>query len=82
MLNMFILAVHVVNVKINTAIKDQSVDIKDLEFGPVVGRGSFASVHRGIWNGTEVALKRIRVPYVSCATVNSLPKEISILRFV
>ena len=55
--------------------------MKDLEFGTVVGRGSFATVHRGIRRGTAVALKQIRMPSGSSATITDLPKEISILRF-
>ena len=38
------------------------VDMEELEFGPVVGCGSFAEVHKGKWKGQEVALKRIRLP--------------------
>ena len=56
--------------------------MKDLEFGGVLGRGSFATVHRGIWRGMEVALKRIRMPCASSAAIADLPKEISILRLV
>lgn len=62
--------------------EDLCVDMKDFKFGAVVGRGSFATVHRGTWSGIEVALKRIRMPYGSGATTTNLPKEISILRFV
>ena len=54
------------------------VDMKQLEFGPVVGRGSFAEVHRGKWKGQEVALKRIRLPPGSDSSV--VPKEVSVLR--
>ena len=54
--------------------------MKDLKFGAVVGRGSFATVHRGTWRGIEVALKRIRMPCGSGATTTNLPKEISIFR--
>ena len=62
--------------------KDLCVDMKDLEFGTVVGRGSFATVHRGIWRGTAVALKQIRMLSGSSATITDLPKKISILRFL
>ena len=57
---------------------------QDFTFGAVVGRGSFATVHRGTWKGIdhEVALKRIRMPCGSSAATTNLPKEISILRFV
>ena len=33
------------------------VDMKELEFGNVIGRGSFAVVYRGCWPGKDVALK-------------------------
>ena len=66
----------------NCLYKDLCVDMKDLEFGIVVGRGSFAAVHRGTWKGAEVALKRIRIPCGSNISATNLPKEISILRFV
>ena len=56
--------------------------MKDIEIGAVIGRGSFAAVHRGTWKGTEVALKRIRVPCGSNVSSSNLPKEISILRSV
>ena len=67
---------------VNYFHKDLCVDMKDLEFGAVVGRGSFATVQCGTWRGTEVALKRIRMPCGSGTTTTNLPKEISILRFV
>ena len=54
------------------------VDMKELEFGPVIGRGSFAEVHRGKWKGEEVALKRIRLPPGGDPSV--FPKEVQVLR--
>ena len=55
--------------------EDLCVDMKDFKFGAVVGRGSFATVHRGTWSGIEVALKRIRMPCRSGATTTNLPKD-------
>ena len=49
-----------------------------LEFGEVIGRGSFADVHKGKWNGEEVALKRIRLPPGSDSS--SVLKEVAVLR--
>lgn len=54
------------------------VDMKELEFGPVVGRGSFAEVHKGKWKGQEVALKCIRLPPGGDTSI--VPKEVSVLR--
>ena len=53
------------------------MDMKELEFGSVIGRGSFAVVYRGCWQGKDVALKQIRVP---CGNITTVPKEVSILR--
>ena len=52
--------------------------MKDLEFGDVIGRGSFAIVYRGRWQGKDVALKQIRVP---CGNIATVPKEVAILRW-
>ena len=41
--------------------------MKDLEFGKIIGRGSFAVVYRGCWQGKDVALKQIRMP---CGNIN------------
>ena len=51
--------------------------MRELEFGSVIGRGSFAVVYRGCWQGKDVALKQIRVP---CGNIATMPKEVSILR--
>ena len=53
------------------------VDMKEFEFGPVVGRGSFAEVHKGKWKGQEVALKRIPLPPGGDPSIVS--KEVSVL---
>ena len=59
--------------------KELIVDMKALEFGEVIGRGSFAEVHRGKWNGLEVALKRMRLP-PGGDQLQSVLKEVSVLR--
>ena len=38
------------------------VHYSEIEVGGVIGKGSFAIVNKGKWNGQDVALKRIRVP--------------------
>lgn len=42
----------------------------ELQFEKIIGRGHFAVVHKGKWNGKEVALKCIAIP--ETATVHSL----------
>lgn len=58
---------------------DLLVDMEMLEFGEVVGRGSFAEVHKGKWNGKKVALKRMRLPPGSDPSI--VPKEVAVLRY-
>ena len=38
------------------------MDYSEVEMGCALGKGSFATVIRGKWNGKDVALKRIRLP--------------------
>lgn len=42
--------------------KDLSVPYEELQFKQLISRGSFGEVHRGEWNGNDVALKRITIP--------------------
>ena len=56
-------------------------DMKDIQFGKIIGRGSFAVVYRGTWLGKEVALKRIQLPSGSDPATLVTPKEVSILRY-
>ena len=52
--------------------------MKELEFGPVIGRGNFAEVHRGKWKGEKFALKQIRLPPGGDPLI--VPKEVQVLR--
>ena len=38
------------------------VDIKEVQFGDVVGHGAYGTVHKGTWQGKTVALKSISIP--------------------
>lgn len=57
------------------------VEFQDLQIGNVIGRGSFATVNRGKWQGKDVALKRIKIPpgYDDTADITN-SQEIAILR--
>ncbi len=59
-----------------------SVPMKDLFFGKLIGQGNFGRVHKGIWNGMAVALKRIKIPCASDGSVLPTPKEVEILKLV
>ena len=58
------------------------VDMNDVIFESVIGRGSFAVVHKGRWRGREVALKSIRIPSGAGMPTHSLPQEAEILRYL
>ena len=58
------------------------IAFEELTFGNVIGRGSFGEVHKGVWNGTAVALKRIRFPPETEISSLSIPKEVSVLKLV
>lgn len=61
---------------------DLRADMKDIQFGKIIGRGSFAVVYRGHWRGKEVALKKIQLPSGSDLAALATPKEVLILRYV
>lgn len=71
---LFIIRVHATII-----LLELRVDKKDLQFNKIIGRGSFAVVYRGLWQGKDVALKQIRVP---CGNIANVPKEVAILRLV
>ena len=52
------------------------MDKNDLQFSKIIGKGSFAVVYRGLWQGKEVALKQIRV---LCGNIANVPKEIALV---
>lgn len=35
---------------------------QEIQFGEVIGHGSYGTVHKGAWKGQTVALKRIKIP--------------------
>ena len=49
-----------------------------LQFGEIIGRGSFAEVRKGKWKEQEVALKHMRLPPGSDPSI--VPKEVAVLR--
>ena len=59
---------------------DLVVGMKSLRFGELIGRGTFADVFKGEWNGQVVAMKKIRLPPESDSVI--VPKEVSVLRYI
>ncbi|ESQ55037.1 hypothetical protein EUTSA_v10024532mg [Eutrema salsugineum] len=66
----------------NGLITDSSCEIRweDLQLGEEVGRGSFAAVHRGVWNGSDVAIKVYFEGDYNAMTWMECKKEINIMK--
>ena len=55
---------------------------KSIHFGKLIGKGCYGSVHKGLWEGQTVALKRIKVPSGTDAeTMAAHSREIAALRY-
>ena len=53
-----------------------------MKFDEVIGQGSYGTVHKGIWRGETVALKRLPVPSgMSTQHVLQHNKELAALRY-
>ncbi|VVB11993.1 unnamed protein product [Arabis nemorensis] len=66
----------------NRLLTDSSCEIRweDLQLGEEVGRGSFAAVHRGVWNGSDVAIKVYFEGDYNAMTWMECKKEINIMK--
>ena len=56
------------------------VDVTELHFGEVIGRGGFGTVSKGTWHGEDVALKRVRLPAGFDTDTIADMNEIAVLR--
>eukprot|EP00727_Mastigamoeba_balamuthi_P004347 m51a1_g13910 putative serine-threonine protein (1906) ;mRNA; r:772429-786691 len=56
------------------------LDYDELEFGPVIGEGTFGTVYKGRWRGTDVAIKQIRSGMF--LSIEELSREIDILEHI
>lgn len=60
-----------------------SVDYQEIQFGELIGRGCYGSVHKGLWRGETVALKRIGIPpTIDKTQMLANNQEIAALRYV
>ena len=74
---LFLAILHIAHLTIGL-----SVDYQDIQFGEVIGRGCYGSVHKGLWGGETVALKCIRIPSaIGEAEILANNQEIAALRY-
>ena len=68
--------------RIKFTVSFPAITSTNVHFGELIGKGSFAEVYRGKWEGKDVALKKMKLP--SEISLQSLPtiQEIEILRFI
>ncbi|KAK6263048.1 hypothetical protein QUC31_008864 [Theobroma cacao] len=64
----------------SNSIVDCEIQWEDLHLGEEVGQGSYAIVYRGIWNGSDVAVKVYFVGEYKESTLLDYKKEIDIMR--
>lgn len=51
----------------------------ELSFGPRIGRGGYGEVYRGMWGGTEVAVKMLFTDNMNAKLLSDLRKEVDLL---
>ncbi|KAJ6705613.1 SERINE-THREONINE PROTEIN KINASE [Salix purpurea] len=64
----------------SNCISDCEIRWEDLKLGEEIGRGSFAAVYRGIWNGSDVAVKIYLGNQYKEETLLDYQKEIDIMK--
>ena len=57
-----------------------SIKVEDVKFGDRVGIGSFGEVYRGMWRGTEVAIKKLIDQDITKESKQEFLGEVSIMR--
>jgi serine/threonine protein kinase len=55
------------------------IQYSELTFGPRIGRGGYGEVYRGMWSGTEVAIKMLFTDNMSAKLITDLRNEVELL---
>jgi tRNA A-37 threonylcarbamoyl transferase component Bud32 len=55
------------------------IPLLELSFGPRIGRGGYGEVYRGMWGGTEVAVKMLFTDNMNAKLLDDLRKEVDLL---
>ncbi|KAJ8766138.1 hypothetical protein K2173_021655 [Erythroxylum novogranatense] len=64
----------------SNCLLDCEIHWEDLDLGEEIGQGSFAAVYRGLWNGSDVAVKAYLGNDYREETLKDYKKEIDIMR--
>ncbi|EEH53201.1 uncharacterized protein MICPUCDRAFT_5192, partial [Micromonas pusilla CCMP1545] len=59
---------------------DLSIDAETIQLGERIGIGSYGEVHRGLWRGCEVAVKRFLDQDFSSALMQEFTAEVDLMR--
>ena len=57
----------------------QNVDHADIEFGSPIDRGAYGEVFRGVWQGTDVAIKVFSAGLLTSEGVASFQREVFVM---
>lgn len=58
----------------------KQIDIRDIQIGERIGKGTFGEVYKGVWNGTECGVKYLTAPAVNEQFLADFYKEVNIMR--
>ena len=61
---------------------DLSIDAETIQLGERIGIGSYGEVHRGLWRGCEVAVKRFLDQDFSSALMQEFTAEVDLMRLL
>eukprot|EP00026_Physarum_polycephalum_P001472 Phypoly_transcript_01474.p1 GENE.Phypoly_transcript_01474~~Phypoly_transcript_01474.p1 ORF type:complete len:947 (+),score=238.69 Phypoly_transcript_01474:130-2970(+) len=62
-----------------TQVFEWEIPLMELSFGPRIGRGGYGEVYRGMWGGTEVAVKMLFTDNMNAKLLSDLRKEVDLL---
>mmetsp|Transcript_16130 Transcript_16130/g.13685 ORF Transcript_16130/g.13685 Transcript_16130/m.13685 type:complete len:88 (-) Transcript_16130:333-596(-) len=65
--------------EVSKNVRDWVIDYKNLKFLKVIGTGGSAEVYRGVWRGTDVAIKKMKLSNLPDNRKKEFEREISAL---
>mmetsp|Transcript_1472 Transcript_1472/g.1658 ORF Transcript_1472/g.1658 Transcript_1472/m.1658 type:complete len:652 (-) Transcript_1472:59-2014(-) len=57
-----------------------NIDQSELVVGKEIGKGTFATVYKAAWHGTDVAVKKLKLSQVSEAEQEDIRREVSLMK--